>query len=396
MKIGDEILEVDGYTAGRWGGMSGDSITWRILRSEGATIPIKVKRGDQEVALEVTPQIPPTKWWQRRGLRQILIGPADTPMIAKVKPGSWAALAGLKPSDIITEVNGQRLYGAEGIELYAKNHPTDPLTLTVRRGTQVLAVPVKLPVTTVDTVMPDSPAELAGLKPGDRIIGLNGQPQYMIEGILEFVARNSKKPVELEIERGTEKIKMKVTPVAPAGVDQPLLGFTWVQDNAITWDQMGVSRVINPTPSEQIRASVMMVVDTVGAIFSSKSNIGFQHMGGPVMMMRAYYVMFENPEGWRLALWFSVVLNVNLGMLNMLPLPVLDGGHITLALIEGARRRPLNARFLEFVQTGFALVIISFMVFIMFFDVQDWVGGGARAQQLKFDRAKVVEAQQKS
>jgi regulator of sigma E protease len=92
----------------------------------------------------------------------------------------------------------------------------------------------------------------------------------------------------------------------------------------------------------------MMVVDTVGAIFSSKSNIGFQHMGGPVMMMRAYYMMFENPEGWRLALWFSVVLNVNLGLLNMLPFPVLDGGHIVLALIEGARRRPLNARFLEF------------------------------------------------
>jgi len=236
------------------------------------------------------------------------------------------------------------------------------------------------------------------LKAGDRIVGLNGQPQRMPEGVLEAVEKNPNAPLELDVERGAEKLKIKVTPVAPVGAEnlKPRLGLRWAQDDAIAWDQMGLSKPINPRPLEQIRSSVMMVVNTVGAIFSSKSNIGFQHMGGPVMMMRAYYMMFESPEGWRLALWFSVVLNVNLGLLNMLPLPVLDGGHITLALIEGARRRPLNARFLEFVQTGFALVIISFMVFIMFFDVQDWVGGGGRAQQLKFDRAKVVEAQQKS
>lgn len=397
MKVGDEILEVDGFSIGRWGGMSGDSITWRIVRSEGATIPIKVKRGDQELALAVTPQVPPTKWWQRRGLRQIQIQPADTPMIAKVKPGSWAAQAGLQPNDVITEVNSQRIYGVDGISSYAKDHPTDPLNITVRRGSQTLPVPITLPPATVEALMPDSPAELSGLKAGDRIVGLNGQPQRMPEGVLEAVEKSPNAPLELDVERGTETLKIKVTPVAPVGVEKlkPRLGLRWAQDDAITWDQMGVPRVINPTPPEQIRGSVKMVVDTVGAIFSSKSNIGFQHMGGPVMMMRAYYMMFENPEGWRLALWFSVVLNVNLGLLNMLPFPVLDGGHIVLALIEGARRRPLNARFLEFVQTGFALVIISFMVFIMFFDVQDWVGGG-RAQQLKFDKDEVAKAQQKS
>ena len=85
--------------------------------------------------------------------------------------------------------------------------------------------------------------------------------------------------------------------------------------------------------------------------------------------------MFENSEGWRMALWFSVVLNVNLALLNLLPIPVLDGGHIVLAIIEAIRRRPVNMRVLEVIQTACAVLIIGFMVYIAFFDVQDLFGG---------------------
>ena len=105
------------------------------------------------------------------------------------------------------------------------------------------------------------------------------------------------------------------------------------------------------------------------------------------MMMNAYYNMLSNPEGIRMALWFSVVLNVNLAMLNMLPIPVLDGGHITLAIIEAIRRKPVNIRILEFVQTGCALVIITFMIFIAFFDVQDLPFLGGKSSQMKFKPA---------
>jgi regulator of sigma E protease len=75
-----------------------------------------------------------------------------------------------------------------------------------------------------------------------------------------------------------------------------------------------------------------------------------------------------------MALWFSVVLNVNLALLNLLPIPVLDGGHILLALVEAVRRRPVNMRVLEVVQTACAVLIIGFMVYIAFFDVQDLFG----------------------
>jgi regulator of sigma E protease len=148
---------------------------------------------------------------------------------------------------------------------------------------------------------------------------------------------------------------------------------------------MGKYRVVYPGPIEQLRAGVMSIVNTLDAVLSRKSSVSVQHMGGPVMMMNAYYTILSGPEGIRMALWFSVVLNVNLAMLNLLPIPVLDGGHITLAIIESIRRKPVNVRILEFVQTACALTIIGFMVFIAFFDVQDlpFVGGKQNAVQFK-------------
>ncbi len=114
-----------------------------------------------------------------------------------------------------------------------------------------------------------------------------------------------------------------------------------------------------------------MMVDTLGAVISTKSEIGLQHLSGPVGIMNVYYRLFERQDGWLLAIWFSVVLNVNLALLNLLPIPVLDGGHITLAIIEKIRRRPVNVRVLEFLQNGFALALIGFMLYVTFYDVID-------------------------
>jgi regulator of sigma E protease len=72
-------------------------------------------------------------------------------------------------------------------------------------------------------------------------------------------------------------------------------------------------------------------------------------------------------------LWFSVILNVNLALLNLLPFPVLDGGHITLALVEVIRRRSVSAKLLEKLQSACAVLLIGFMLFIAFYDVGDWI-----------------------
>jgi regulator of sigma E protease len=87
--------------------------------------------------------------------------------------------------------------------------------------------------------------------------------------------------------------------------------------------------------------------------------------------MNIFFAVLSSPDGWRLALWLAVVINVNLAMLNLFPLPVLDGGHILLSVIEWIRRRPLSMQILEPLQTGCALLLIGYILFVTFFDVQD-------------------------
>ena len=86
-----------------------------------------------------------------------------------------------------------------------------------------------------------------------------------------------------------------------------------------------------------------------------------------------------------------MILNVNLALLNLLPVPVLDGGHIVMAFIEGIIRRPIPFSILNYVQTGFALLVIGYMLYVSFFDVQD-LGGGGQAQEYEI----VFEAPQAS
>jgi regulator of sigma E protease len=106
-------------------------------------------------------------------------------------------------------------------------------------------------------------------------------------------------------------------------------------------------------------------------LFARHSDIKPQHLGGAVKIMDVYARLFSSEEGWRLALWFSVLMNVNLALLNMLPIPVLDGGHILLAIVEGIRRKPISHRVISVIQTGCAAALIMFMVYIAFYDVQD-------------------------
>lgn len=142
----------------------------------------------------------------------------------------------------------------------------------------------------------------------------------------------------------------------------------------------------HPSPGEQIRAGIGQIVGTLRTLISRKSDVGVQQLGGAVTIIRVYTTPFGNEDRWRLVLWFSVVMNVNLALLNLLPFPVLDGGHITLACLELIRRRPVSGRILQYLQTACAMLLIGFMLFIAFFDTGDWVRSARkdREQQIIF------------
>ncbi len=383
LKAGDKILAIDEQPVSRFGGMGDDSITWRIVRSEGDTISITVARnvgGKTETqTVQAKPVVPATKPWMRKALRQIEILPAETPVVAEVQPESAAAAAGLKPKDVIVAVNGQRLYHILGIRDFVKDHPNDSFTLAVDRDQKSIQLPFDPGNPVIDTVYKDSPADRAGLKKGDAVVALDGQRIRTALALSDYIKQRAGQPVAMTVRRNGKEQTVQVTPEIPQDDSLPRIGIIWEEDYGIVLNQFGEMTVVHPSPVEQIRAGMMSIFHTVGAIASSKSDVKLQHMSGPIMMMQVYYKMFASADGWRMALWFSVVLNVNLALLNLLPIPVLDGGHIVLAIVESIRRRPVSIRVLEVVQTACAVLIIGFMVYIAFFDVQDLpIFGGKR------------------
>ena len=219
----------------------------------------------------------------------------------------------------------------------------------------------------VARVAANSPASEAGLRGGDLVVAANGQKLLSQPALAGILAATKGAPVTLTVKRGESEFSVKVTPRIPEGQKEARIG--------IFWDQRGIITLAHPDPWTQVKSSILTMWETISAVTDRRSEISVQQLSGPVGIMRIYYLLFESPMGWQLALWFSVVLNVNLAIMNMLPLPVLDGGHILLALIEWACGHPIHQKTLEVVQTAFAMLLIGAMLYISFFDIGDLVAG---------------------
>jgi regulator of sigma E protease len=215
-------------------------------------------------------------------------------------------------------------------------------------------------------------ADVAGIKVGDRILAMNDNPIYDPMEIIKRVEASPATPFSLTVTNGPETSVVRLLPATPDGQNKPIIGIGFAPDpEGIVWDGGGKMTVVHISPIEQIYAAVETIGNTIGALLSPQSDIKLQHISGPIMIMQTYYRLFDSDFGWQLALWFSVVFNVNLALINLLPIPILDGGHIVLAMIEGIRRRPINIRVLEVVQGACALLLIGFMLYVSFYDAQD-------------------------
>lgn len=378
---GDRILEVNGARVTQFGGMN-DSVTWHVVSSEGETIPFLIERDGVEKRIDIpTTSSESRDWWRRKSLRQVQIVPQTTPIVASVMPGSAAEAAGLLPNDRIIAADGKTLHHYLQLDSIRSKAGAAPVELTIMRNGSETHVSLPPPAPIVESVMPDSPAQKAGIQPGDRITEVGGHVATSWKGISAIVKANLGSDITLRLTRDGTETEATLRPLLaeyPDGHRKPLLGIGWAQD--IVWDQWGAGGVLHPGPVKQLRDSLRTIVNTLGAVISPRSEVTLQHLSGPVGIMRIYYMMFESNEGWRLALWFSVVLNVNLAVLNLLPLPVLDGGHITIALLEWIRRRPVNIRVLEVIQTGCAMLLIGFMLYVTFYDVGDLAGDKAKVK----------------
>ena len=222
----------------------------------------------------------------------------------------------------------------------------------------------------VDKTVSNSPAEKAGLKRGDKILEANGQKLFGRE-VLSFIIQkmgDDIKPIELLVQRNSENIKVSIVPEVPAQPEESpaMLGLHW-QLPPMTIQRPG------PDPFTQIWNGATAIFRTLSALMPwHDADVSVSQMSSAVGIGKHYYDTLSDPVyGWRFAFVLSVLINVNLGMLNLLPLPVLDGGHIVMALYEWIFKSPLNIKLMEMLQFGCALLLISFMVYVTWFDIGD-------------------------
>lgn len=327
--------------------------------------------------------------------------PADfipTTQIGFLLPGSPAQKAGLLIGDRITAINGEKVNGFAG----SLNSITESIVLsrgqeisytveregyskpiTLRSGfetgetrwfqrsglRQVGIVPAGNSV--VGDVIPKSPAADMGISPGDKIVTINGTKLFSYQQFAQYMRDQNWKSVRLGIQSIAGIFKeVDITPespVKPTG-SNPMIGILWADPGYED------TTIIHPSPFRQVSDSLKMMWTTITSVVSPNSSIGVGHLSGPVGIAKLQYQLLQMEDGWRRILAFMVLFNVNLAVLNMMPFPVLDGGHITLAILEKISGRPVKAKALEILQTICALALMGLMLFVTSKDIGDGFG----------------------
>ena len=226
--------------------------------------------------------------------------------------------------------------------------------------------------TVIASVLEGGPADRAGVKVGDVVLAVNGEVLRSRSRFRDIVEGAENSALQLTVQRDGGEKELSVMPQSPTNVEPPrvMIGVGFGNGGEFN------TALFYPNPLEQIEEVYKMMETTLVKIASPRSDVGIQHLSGPVGIGGMMYDLLSTEDGWRRLLFFMVLFNVNLAILNMLPLPILDGGHIVLALGEVIRGRPIKARALEFVQFAFFFLLLGLFLFITSKDVADRVGGG--------------------
>ena len=240
-------------------------------------------------------------------------------------------------------------------------------------------LPEPVDTTAIGQVSPGSVAEKAGLKAGDRIVSIDGQKTISWQQVSELIKNSGGREVVLVVDRGGKKITVRATP-------------TMEEVKNIFGEVVGKRYLLGITRSDEIRYKKVGPVESIKAAFIQTWNLIYltimgivkiiervvpaSELGGPIRIAEIAGQQLE--AGWMNLLYFMGLLSVNLGILNLLPIPVLDGGHLLFLTIEGLRGKPVSDRVMEISQKIGIALLATLMLFVFYNDifriVRRWMG----------------------
>jgi regulator of sigma E protease len=298
------------------------------------------------------------------------------PVVGGVEKNSPAERAGVRSGDRVLTVSGREVKTWEEFEIAIGTRPGRPVPLTVVRDDAEQSLTVtpdaegKFEVgrigvypnvhPRVQSVRTGEPADVAGLKTGDVVIAVNGEGVQLARHLSEAIGKNAEKPITLSVLRGGQPLDLQVTPRREGDVGR-----------------IGISisnelKRIQPGPVGAVWMSVQrnwefagLILRTLGGLISGETSP--KQLMGPVGIAQMSGESAQ--EGWVSLFALMASISLNLGLLNLLPVPVLDGGHILIMALEGAARRDFSIRVKErMLLAGFVLLMLL-MVTVIYNDL---------------------------
>jgi regulator of sigma E protease len=314
----------------------------------------------------------------------------DKPAVIEgVKHDSPAAQAGLQPGDRIVKVDGIENPTWEQLQPRVWLSPNQPLAITIQRGDQVLQKTiVPQAVTTsevgsagwypedpvsVDQVEPNTPAARAGLKEGDRIVALDGKPLLSIEAMIDQLQQTKEDPVEVTVIRGSQTLSFRLSPVLSKTEDPKeqkyRLGFLNKSRMKVTTLPFAQALSLS---LEQNKKYSLLILELAKKIVQRK--VSLRAVSGPIGIAQdAGYAAQQ--KGWTPLMELTAGISLNLGIFNLLPIPILDGGVILFLFIEGLMRRDVSLRIKERVYQAAFVFLVLFAVMVIYNDLMKTLPG---------------------
>jgi regulator of sigma E protease len=293
-------------------------------------------------------------------------------LISAVPLGGYVKMLGEEPEDVVENSEKERSY---------KNQPVLKRVSIVFAGpifnllTAVvifffifmIGVPTLLPV--VGEIMPDTPALKAGLSKGDRIMTIDGKPIRHWGEMTDIIYGSANKAINLKVQRGSEIVNISITPESKKIKDifgeEKEIGLIGVKPSGETTKIK--ENLPNAVKNAVLKTWEISVLTIVGIIKLIQRIIPADTIGGPILIFQL--AEKQATAGALNFFTFAAVISINLGILNLLPIPILDGGHLLFLGIEAIRKKPLSERAIMIAQRIGLAVIITLMVFAMYNDI---------------------------